>query len=377
MPRGQRKTVPFLLPRAQRKLNVKAIAVFNNKGGVGKTTLLCNLAGYLAIRQRLKVLVIDADPQCNASQNALGDEDIERIYEKGGDFTLWTYASPLKAGKGYANSITPLKDNKFGFHLLPGDPRMSLMEDTLSTDWVTSISGDVRGLRTTLMFAKLLEHCTDYDVVFFDMGPSLGAINRSVLLACDYFVVPASIDIFTIQALRNISSSLKDWRRRLTLGLSQVEAKDMQELEVKYVNWNLKFGGYVTQQYTFRRDASGEKRAVKAYDRVQKKLAPTVQSSILTDYESSKEPVRNYLLGSIPYFHSLVPLSQLNNKPIFELTGKDGVVGAHFAKVQEYESVIREVAENVQARCKLKPSSSSKRSVSKPAKKKISKVTKG
>lgn len=351
---------------------MKAIAVFNNKGGVGKTTLLCNLAGYLAIRKKLKVLVIDADPQCNASQNALGDEDIERIYEKGGDFTLWNFASPLKAGKGYATSIKLLTGNKFGFHLLAGDPRMSLMEDTLSTDWVTSTSGDVRGLRTTLMFAKLLEHCRDYDVVFFDMGPSLGAINRSVLLACDYFVVPASIDIFTIQALRNISSSLKDWRRRLSLGLSQVDAKDMQELEVQYSGWSLKFGGYVTQQYTFRRDASGEKRAVKAYDRVQKKLAPTVQSSILTDYESSKEAAQNYLLGSIPYFHSLVPLSQLNNKPIFDLTGKDGVVGAHFAKVQEYEFVIREVAENVQARCSLKPADNTRKPV-KPVKKKAAK----
>ena len=50
---------------------MKSIAFFNNKGGVGKTTLLCNLAGYLSIKCRKKILVIDADPQCNTTSYVL------------------------------------------------------------------------------------------------------------------------------------------------------------------------------------------------------------------------------------------------------------------------------------------------------------------
>jgi Mrp family chromosome partitioning ATPase len=54
----------------------KSIAFFNNKGGVGKTTLLCNVAAYAAEEHGLKVLVIDADPQCNATQYMFDDKKL-------------------------------------------------------------------------------------------------------------------------------------------------------------------------------------------------------------------------------------------------------------------------------------------------------------
>lgn len=331
---------------------MKAIAIFNNKGGVGKTTLLCNLAAYLAKKEGLSVLVVDADPQCNATQSCLADSEIEAIYEKNKGYTVWNFATPIKSGKGYSEHIDFYKPENFGFDLLAGDPRMSLLEDLLSADWIASIAGQVRGLRTTLMFSELLGRCDKYDVVFFDMGPSLGAINRAVLLACDYFIVPASIDIFTIQALKNISASLQDWRKKLTGGLENIDVED--ELGVDYGGWRLKFGGYVTQQYTFRRDATGKKRAVAAYERVLKRLPQTIQSQILKSYEGINTNVGKYELGSIPYFHSLVPLSQIGVKPIFSLKSADGVVGAHFAKVGEFETVIGEIAQNVISRCELK-----------------------
>lgn len=320
---------------------------------MGKTTLLCNLAAYLAKRKGLKVLVVDADPQCNATQSVLQPDSVEKIYSKGKDYTLWSFATPIKAGKGYAEELNYFDPQEFGFGIVVGDPRMALLEDLLSSDWLASTGGQVRGLRTTLMFSELLSRCQDFDVVFFDMGPSLGAINRSVLLACDYFVVPASLDIFTLQAIKNISSALRDWRKKLEVGMSNIDIED-DEVAGSFSGWKLKFGGYVTQQYTFRRDAKGQKQAVKAYERILKRLPQVIGANLLKDYEGvDPSKARSYELGSIPYFHSLVPLSQTSNKPIFELKGTDGVVGAHFAKVAEFEEVIAEVANNLAKRCGL------------------------
>jgi len=61
---------------------MKSIVVFNNKGGVGKTTLLCNLASFLSIKRGKRVLIIDADPQCNSSTYLVDiEESVERIID--------------------------------------------------------------------------------------------------------------------------------------------------------------------------------------------------------------------------------------------------------------------------------------------------------
>jgi cellulose biosynthesis protein BcsQ len=61
---------------------MKSIVFFNNKGGVGKTTLLCNLAAYLSIKKVGKVLIVDVDPQCNSTTYILPEEKMEAIYGK-------------------------------------------------------------------------------------------------------------------------------------------------------------------------------------------------------------------------------------------------------------------------------------------------------
>lgn len=59
---------------------MKSIAIFNNKGGVGKTTLLCNIASFLKNKCNKRVLIIDADPQCNATLYLFNDSQIDNFY---------------------------------------------------------------------------------------------------------------------------------------------------------------------------------------------------------------------------------------------------------------------------------------------------------
>ena len=318
-----------------------SIAFFNNKGGVGKTTLVTNLAAYFSLEKGKKVLVIDADPQCNSTQAMFSDTFINKRYGSKSNFTIYKIIQPLAAGKGYSASIDIDKSPRFGVDVIVGDPRLALTEDVLARDWSTAISGDTRGLRTTLLFSELLNRCSDYDYVFFDMSPSLGAINRAVLVACDYFVSPMSVDIFSLRAIENISAALENWSKQLTRGLEENEEPD--ELPIQTYDWRLRFVGYVTQQYIAKKNAEGQIRPVAAYERIAEKI-PELISTHFIGKKRSPIKLANYALGSIPTLHSIVPMAQNARAPVFALNSKDGVVGAHFLKVKELKETFKGIS---------------------------------
>ncbi|MCE9201936.1 ParA family protein [Parabacteroides merdae] len=329
-----------------------SIAIFNNKGGVGKTTLICNLASYLKLKLNKRVLVIDADPQCNASIYVTKDDDLEKIYSNIKTKTIYDIIRPLQRGSDYieTSNIPILTNQSFGFDIVLGDTRLSLSEDFLSSDWIDGQSGSPRGLKTTFLFKDLLQKLKDrYDYIFFDVGPSLGAINRNVLLSCDFFIIPMSSDIFSLKAIDNISESLNKWKQLVDDGLKKYQNESEGEsytIGGDNISVNLKFLGYIYQQYVTKTNKDGEKRPVKAFDSIIKKMSKTLSSKLEKFYTPSLNEEK-LLIGEIPTLNSLIPLSQIAHKPIFTLSGNDGVVGAHFSKVREYESVIRYISENI------------------------------
>jgi cellulose biosynthesis protein BcsQ len=323
---------------------MKSIAIFNNKGGVGKTTFLCNLASFLALEKKYKVLVVDTDPQCNATQNMFSESDVEKFYESKNTFTVHSIIRPLAAGKGFLKEIETHKSEQFGVDVLLGDPKLSLTEDLLAKDWSEALAGSVRGLRTSLLFQKVLNQCSDYDFVIFDMGPSLGSINRAILISAEFFVTPMSIDIFSLKAAENISQSLKAWKRDLEIGLERVQ--DPEELDMSVPKWNLRFAGYITQQYTAKISADGNRRAVHAFDRILRQVPRKINDTFVEQLQPEYADLE-YDLGSIPNLHSLIPLSQTSRRPIFALKAADGVVGAHFTKVKEYRHTISGITDRL------------------------------
>jgi cellulose biosynthesis protein BcsQ len=325
---------------------MKAVAIFNNKGGVGKTTFLCNLASYLSIFKKKKILVVDADPQCNATIYLLPTERISKIYSANDRSTIYKFIDPLKRGKGYFNSALSLeKSRRFQVDLIPGDPNLALAEDLLATDWTHGCSGEPRGLQTTFIFLDLIYKYRNYDFIFFDVGPSLGAINRSVLLSSDYFVMPISSDIFSLMAIKNISQALNKWKVALLKGLSSYETDNSEKYNINgnLVSWRLKFAGYVIQQYTAK-TKQGTRQPVKAYERILRQVPNAINQNLVKDFTGSHN--MDYKLGEIPNLHSIIPMSQSVQSPIFELKARDGVVGAHFAKVIDAKKIYSEIAKS-------------------------------
>lgn len=340
-----------------------SIAMFNNKGGVGKTTLLCNLAGYLQIEKKKKVLVVDADPQCNTTTYVLDREQFDDLYGKIADgrdadtFTIRDLVEPLKAGEGYITEgeLKIIQSKGFGFSLIPGNPKFASLEDFLSRDWIDIAGKEVRGIKTTMFAFHLLSMCKEYDYVFFDMGPALGAINRSILLACNYFITPMSSDIFSLLALDNIGMSICEWKKEFNDAIEslETEAKERVKKGVKSesIACSVRFFGHVTQQYITKMDGD-ERRAVKAYDNIMKRFPSSINEKIIKPInfegmscEKNEEILGriDYEIGKIPNFYSLIPMSQSAHKPLFSLGAKDGVVGAHYRKVDEFKKLMSDM----------------------------------
>jgi len=334
---------------------MKSLCVFNNKGGVGKTTLLCNLAAYYATKMKKKVLIVDADPQCNATAYMFKESIIDKLYSRSSDGgTINQLITSLKKSQGYS-TIPIMRSEGFGVDVVPGDPRFSLAEDFLAKDWFDATSGQERGLKTTFLFRALLVWAEKekYDYVFFDVGPSLGAINRTVLLSCDYFILPMSSDIFSLRGLQNMEVAIKNWNKGLDRGLASFKDDNASDFIFddghKPNREDIKFLGYVTQQYTAK-TVAGKKQPVDAYEKIIKKIGPAIKKHLVVSFNQGKN--LSYKLGEIPYFHSLVPMAQTSTKPIFSLKSADGVVGAHFDKVKQFEAVIAEIEKNLTANLK-------------------------
>ncbi|AOZ08649.1 ParA family protein [Cupriavidus malaysiensis] len=312
-----------------KKVGTKTTCFFNNKGGVGKTTLVANLAAELALSFQAKVLVVDADPQCNLTQYVLPEDLTNEIYSSDNPDSIYSVIRPLSLGKGYESDLPIRKSQDFGFDIIIGDPRLALQEDLLAGDWRDAKGGGMRGIRTTFVFAELVRRAKElkYDFVFFDMGPSLGAINRAVLLAMDFFVVPMSIDVFSLWAIRNIGTTVTIWQKELETGCSLAE--DPGEISELSPKGKLAFLGYVTQQHKERAgydeeisEDTGEqvkiRRRVQAYESIGATFPEKVSNSLGSMFVNND---MNAHLGDIRHLGSLAPMSQTQHVPMISVRG--------------------------------------------------------
>lgn len=332
-----------------------SLCFFNNKGGVGKTTLTCNIASYLATAHHKRVVIVDADPQCNATQYILSDDESLDLFESSTSSTLLDVISPLDEGVADLNLDIEFISgavNRFNVDLLPGHPKVSLFEDKFSRSWL-DLNNEVGALRTTNWCHQLNEHLSNiYDVIIYDVGPSLGALNRTVLLGCDYFISPMGCDTFSIMGINNIADWLRDWHSLYTANLNIIKERKgnlVQKYEdsiVHDIKFKSQFIGYTIQQYIVTKSAGKRTRPTKAYEKILNEIPAQINSNLhaYTPKELKEEMLR---LGDVPHLYSLVPLSQSANVPIFLLEGKDGLVGSQYTQLNNYKVMLDIISGNL------------------------------
>jgi len=346
---------------------MKVLSFFNNKGGVGKTTLTCNLAAHLA-RSNYRIIVIDADPQCNATILTLGEDRAAPLYwedeqcsERQQITNLWSLLEPIEYGEPVVSGeIKPIlkSTNRFGYDLIPGHPRVSIIEDRLSQAWRDSLSGDVGGLRKTNWVVTLRNAIANsYDLMVLDLGPSLGSLNRSALLGSDYFMTPMGADIFSILGLRNISTWMREWTLSYLRGIEICMQTSPGATERFGLATQLPivhgFVGYTVQAY-IAKFKQGEKRPTKAFERVTSSFQGEV-AQYLSEFFADGVRIDNTLLGEVPNMFSLIPLAQTASSPIIDLRSSDGLVGSHYNQAERYVEILDGVASSLAANIGLEP----------------------
>jgi len=333
------------------------ICFFNNKGGVGKTTLTCNVASYLATEFGKRVLLIDADPQCNSTQYILDLATYEDILNNKTYNTIIDIINPIKGGNSDINTAVvplPANENRFNVDLIPGHPKFSLFEDKLGKSWL-EMNNDIGSLRIMNWCYRLNKAFKDnYDIIVYDIGPSLGAINRTVLIGCDFFVTPMGCDTFSIMGISNISEWLKNCIELYAMNYNYILRKE-NDLVNEYseyilpsdgINNQCRFAGYTVQQYIPTKTTKKGIRPTKAFEEIAKKIPGQINAE-LNFIKASWIEDDHLNLGQIPHLFSLVPLAQAANSPIFLLGSKDGINGSQYSQQRTYISILHEVSNNL------------------------------
>ncbi|AGF57811.1 cellulose biosynthesis protein BcsQ [Clostridium saccharoperbutylacetonicum] len=313
------------------------------------------MASYLSTHKEKKVLLMDLDPQSNSTQVIIPEDKWDLYYgENSSRSTIYDFFDGMDNGEPNLSNLEVsflAKDSKFKVDLIPGHPNLSVIDDLMSSCWDDTIGQKKGGLRKLNWLNQIKEKFKNYDYILIDVGPSLGALNRSILLNSDYFFTPMASDIFSLLGVKNIASWMNRWMKLYEYALNTFELTDstfnLNEYKDKYlVNINVKettrFIGYSIQQYSKRKYKSGIK-TTQAYENVisEIRFAITSHLNIFRKNGLNDEDIK---IGDIPYVYSVVPLSQTSNVPIFDLTYKDGVRGNQISSVNEYKEFMEHIA---------------------------------
>jgi cellulose biosynthesis protein BcsQ len=196
----------------------------------------------------------------------------------------------------------------------------------------------------TAFYRAIINAATEISAswILVDVGPNLGAINRAALIASEFVVIPLGPDLFSLQGLRNLGPSLRDWRH------SWNELKEKSpDSTLELPSGKIEPLGYVIMQHGIR-----DNQPPKAYQRWIERFPSTYRKSVL-DKPDEKIPLAEddyFNLSMLKHYRSLMPMAMESRKPVFALKPADGAIGAHGQAVRLAYNDFKALAEKIMKR---------------------------
>ena len=228
-----------------------------------------------------------------------------------------------------------------------GDLGLSSFEARLSPAWPDCLRRDESALRTESAFHRTILNAAgqrNADLALIDVGPNLGAINRAAIIAANFVVLPLAPDLFSLQALRNVGPTLREWRNDWQDRLERRPAVP----DLQLPSADILPAGYVVMQRAVR---SG--RPVQAYQKWVKRIPDVYRKEALEQIDGNISSTEDdsECLATLKHYRSLMAMAHEARKPMFHLKAADGALGEHIYAVQDCYRDFERLAHRIADRC--------------------------
>jgi cellulose biosynthesis protein BcsQ len=340
----ERKQLLYGDPKIQQESELKTISVFNNKGGVGKTTLTFHLAHALAELGH-RTLLVDLDPQCNLTIYGMDEDKLHEIWMAEDDFvsdfksaqeklthkdfgqlisqtrSVHFLLKPVEDGAADLPSLPPPYALANNLDLIPGRLTMHLFEDAVARRWSEVYQGEPLAVRTVTKPRELAAAYAKqfgYEFVIMDTSPSLGTLNRLVISTTDGFLIPCMPDMFSLYGIRNIGNALAVWKKQFDTIYHLLSAEKRKLFPQNFVRL-LGFTIYNAKRYTgatkWDLAQAHFNYAMQIPDAITMFIPPTVRGHLSPDVWS--HPIGE---TSIMHTHNTLPaMAQKYHRPIWRV----------------------------------------------------------
>lgn len=328
---------------------MKKIVLFNHKGGVSKTTSTFHIGWKMA--ETYRVLLVDADPQCNLTSLFLG-ETFDQYYEDESTKHENIMDGVSNAFEGRPEAIKavtcPKANRNPNLYLLPG--HMNLSEYDAQLNFAINAPEALSSLNSLPgSFNELIKETGkkyEVDYILIDLNPSLSTINQDLFLISDGFIVPTNPDTFSLMAIESLSRRLPQWAR-----WKQEKINIFSDSAYPLPAGTPKFIGEIPQRFNIRKGEATRpfrRKIDELSDLICSILVPQLQKADMAftkeQYENAGISTKNYILREIKDFAGLAPKSHKNNVPVFALSDDElELSGAAFDVVSENRETFNEI----------------------------------